>query len=119
MTNWKFFNYTKKKRYVKSVRMGSNPQKKGTITKVYSTNPKKPNSANRKVSKVKLNNGVFMISAIKGVPHNLKKFSKVWVIGIGFKDTPLVRSKLLLGKDSFTPLKTITKRRSLYGIKKQ
>lgn len=98
--------------------MSSNPQRKGTITKVYSTNPKKPNSANRKVCKVKLNNNTFMISAIKGVPHNLKKFSKIWVVGVGFKDTPLVRSKLLIGKDSFMPLTTFTKRRSIYGVKK-
>lgn len=99
--------------------MGGNPQRKATVTKIYSTNPKKPNSANRKVAKVKLNTGFFLISAIKGIKHNIKKFSKVWVQGVGFKDTPLVRSKLIIGKDSFLSLNPILKRRSIYGIKKQ
>ena len=98
--------------------MKKKPQRKCTITKVYSTNPKKPNSANRKVCKVKFANNTFAISAIKGVKHNLKKFSKVWVCGEGFKDTPLVSTKLIIGKDSFTPLNKITKRRSVYGVKR-
>jgi small subunit ribosomal protein S12 len=98
--------------------MAHKPQRKAVITKVYSTNPKKPNSANRKVCKVKLNNNNFMLCAIKGVPHNLKKFSKVWVQGIGFRDTPLIRSKLIVGKEAFQLSVQMSKRRSLYGVKR-
>lgn len=95
-----------------------NPQLKGVIRRVYSTNPKKPNSANRKVAKVQLSNKKFVITALKGLPHTLKKFSKVWICGGGFTDTPQVGTKAIPGKESFTFDKKIFKRRSLYGVKK-
>jgi small subunit ribosomal protein S12 len=57
--------------------MRSKPQRKGVIFRVYTTNPKKPNSAQRKVCKVKLTDSKYMLCAIKNVKHNLKKFSKI------------------------------------------
>jgi small subunit ribosomal protein S12 len=96
-----------------------NPQLKGVIRRVYTTNPKKPNSANRKVAKVQLSNKKFVITALKGLPHSLKKFSKVLICGGGFTDTPNVSTKAIPGKESFVIEKKIFKRRSVYGIKKQ
>ena len=99
--------------------MRSKPQRKGVIFRVYTTNPKKPNSAQRKVCKVKLTDSKYMLCAIKNVKHNLKKFSKIWVCGVGFKDTPGIRQKLIIGKESFLASDAITERRSVYGVKKK
>ncbi len=98
--------------------MRGNPHLRGVIRRVYTTNPRKPNSANRKVVKVELTTKRFSISGIKNVPHNLKKFSKVWVAGYGFRDTPGVRTKLVIGKENFIFKGTLRSRRSIYGIKK-
>ena len=57
--------------------MSGTPQKKGVIVRVYSTNPRKPNSAQRKVAKVLVQKQTNILTAIKGLPHSLKKFSKV------------------------------------------
>jgi small subunit ribosomal protein S12 len=88
------------------------------VTKVYSTNPRKPNSANRKVAKVTLSTGRSAISAIKGVPNTLKRYSRIWVAGVGFRDTPGVNTKLVVGKDGFLPPAAKTSRRSVFAVKK-
>jgi small subunit ribosomal protein S12 len=98
--------------------MAKRPQLKGTLVKVYTSNPRKPNSANRKIAKVQLSTGRTPLAAIKGVPHNLKKFSKVWVAGIGFNDTPSVNIKLIVGKGNFLAPANVVNGRSLYGVKK-
>lgn len=118
LTTWKFFNFKLKDKFRRSNRMKAKPQRKAVVVRIYSTNPKKPNSAHRKVSKVKLTNSKNMLCAIKNIKHNLKKFSKVWVQGVGFKDTPLVRSRLIIGKESFCVETPIYERRSIYGVKK-
>ena len=115
---WKFKNWKKSSKVTPTTRMKKTPQIKGTITKMYTASPKKPNSANRKVCKVKSSRGFFFLSAVKGVRNNLKKFSKVWVEGFGFKDTPLISTKVIPGKDSFLVLATLSKRRSRFGLKK-
>lgn len=98
--------------------MRSSPQLKGVISKVYSTNPRKPNSANRKVAKVEIQQERAVICAIKGVPNTLKKYSRVWVSGVGFRDTPGVNSKLVVGKESFSPPKFKSTKRSKYAVKR-
>ncbi len=98
--------------------MKKNPHLKGVVRRVYSTNPRKPNSANRKVAKVELSTRRFALSAIKGIPHSLKKFSKIWVAGYGFRDTPGVRTKLVIGKENFVFKGTARFRRSVYGVKR-
>ena len=98
--------------------MKSKPQRKAVIVRLYTTNPKKPNSAQRKVSKIKFTNQKFANTAVKGIKHNLKKFSKVWIQGVGYRDTPVVKTRLIIGKESFLPLNNITERRSIYGIRK-
>lgn len=98
--------------------MHSNPQKKGVIHRLYTTNPRKPNSAHRKVAKVFISKKKYVLGAVKGVTHALKKFSKVWICGRGFRDTPSVNLKLIPGKEAFAVLNFKQKRRSFFGIKK-
>lgn len=98
--------------------MRGHPQLKGTVVKVYSTNPRKPNSANRKVAKVSVWGDRSVLSAIKGVPNSLKRYSRVWVSGVGFRDTPGVNTKLVVGKEGFTAPALRLKRRSVYAVKK-
>lgn len=95
-----------------------NPQKKGVIHKLYTTNPRKPNSAHRKVAKVFISKKKYLLGAVKGVSHALKKFSKVWISGRGFRDTPGVNLKLIPGKEAFIVLNSKQKRRSFFGLKK-
>ena len=102
----------------KSRRLCRSPQIKAVINKVYCTNPRKPNSAQRKVARAVTSKGKYLLTAIKGVPHSLKKFSKVWASGIGFRDTPGVNLKLIVGKDSFIANIFKQKRRSFFGLKK-
>jgi len=99
--------------------MGSKPQLKGSLWRVYTTNPRKPNSAHRKVAKVQIKKNFFILSAIKGVKSNAKKFSKAWVSGYGFRDTPGVNTKLIFGKEGFNLEGTKLKRRSIYGLKRK
>ena len=107
-----------KARQKSSRRLLANPQTKGVINKLYTTNPRKPNSAHRKVAKVTLSSGKSLLCAVKGVGHTLKKFSKVWVLGKGFRDTPSVNLKLLPGKEAFVVLTPKKKRRSFFGLKR-
>lgn len=98
--------------------MRGNPQVKVVVRRFYTTNPKKPNSANRKVVKVQVGTGRHLLAAVKGIPHNLKKFSRGWVCGVGFKDTPGVNTKLIIGKENFCLPYYRPTRRSIYGLKK-
>lgn len=108
-----------KKDITKSRGLKFSPQVRGTIKRVYTTNPRKPNSANRKVAKVETPSGRNLLGAIKGVPHSLKKFSKVILSGGGFPDTPGVNSKLVIGKENFIVNFYPRYRRSVYGVKKK
>ena len=107
-----------KPRQKSSRRLLANPQTKGIINKLYTTNPRKPNSAHRKIAKVTLSSGKGLLCAVKGVGHALKKFSKVWILGKGFRDTPSVNLKLLPGKEAFIVLTPKKKRRSFFGLKR-
>lgn len=101
--------------------LNSCPQKKGICIEIRnSVSPKKPNSAKRKVAKIKLSTGKHIIAAIPGQGHNLQKYSVVMVRGGRARDIPGVRYKLIKGRYDFSLFERIkrTKRRSKYGIPK-
>ncbi len=94
------------------------PQKRGVCTKVYTTTPKKPNSALRKVARVKLTNGQEVSAYIPGEGHNLQEHSVVLLRGGRVKDLPGVRYHILRGTLDTQGVSTRKQRRSLYGAKK-
>ena len=97
----------------------SNPQKRGVCTRVYTTTPKKPNSALRKVAKVRLTNGIEVISYIPGEGHNLQEHSIVLIRGGRVKDLPGVRYHIVRGSLDTAGVKDRKKSRSKYGTKKE
>jgi small subunit ribosomal protein S12 len=94
------------------------PQKRGVCTRVYTTTPKKPNSALRKVAKVRLVNGHEVVSYIPGEGHNLQEHSVVLIRGGRVKDLPGVRYHILRGVLDTQGISKRRKRRSLYGAKR-
>ena len=94
------------------------PQKRGVCTRVYTTTPKKPNSALRKVARVKLTNGFEVTSYIPGEGHNLQEHSVVLIRGGRVKDLPGVRYHVLRGILDTEGVKNRKQRRSKYGAKK-
>ena len=94
------------------------PQKRGVCLKVYTTTPKKPNSALRKVARVRLSNGHEVISYIPGEGHNLQEHSVVLIRGGRVKDLPGVRYHILRGNLDTQGVANRKQRRSLYGTKK-
>jgi len=96
------------------------PQRKGTCYKVFTTSPKKPNSAVRKICRVKLNNSTMITAAIPGHGHNLQKCSVVLVRGGRIRDVPGVQYKLIKGKYDFNREENIFRvnARSKYSKKK-
>ena len=98
--------------------LGASPQKRGVCTRVYTTTPKKPNSALRKVAKVRLTNGYEVVSYIPGEGHNLQEHSVVLIRGGRVKDLPGVRYHILRGVLDTQGLPKRRQRRSLYGAKR-
>jgi small subunit ribosomal protein S12 len=96
----------------------SSPQKRGVCTRVYTTTPKKPNSALRKVARVKLTNGFEVTSYIPGEGHNLQEHSVVLIRGGRVKDLPGVRYHVLRGVLDTEGVKNRKQRRSKYGAKR-
>ena len=96
----------------------SSPQKRGVCTRVYTTTPKKPNSALRKVAKVRLTNGFEVISYIGGEGHNLQEHSVVLIRGGRVKDLPGVRYHIGRGSLDTTGGKDRKQSRSKYGSKR-
>ena len=103
----------------KSPAMQNSPQRRGVCTRVYTTTPKKPNSALRKVAKVRLTNGFEVISYIGGEGHNLQEHSVVLVRGGRVKDLPGVRYHIVRGALDTAGVKDRKKSRSKYGTKKE
>lgn len=95
-----------------------NPQKRGVCTRVYTTTPKKPNSALRKVAKVRLTSGTEVICYIPGEGHNLQEHSVVLVRGGRVKDLPGVRYTIIRGALDTQGVKDRKKSRSQYGAKR-
>ena len=94
------------------------PQKRGVCTKVYTTTPKKPNSALRKVARVRLTNGFEVTSYIGGEGHNLQEHSVILIRGGRVKDLPGVRYHTVRGVLDTQGVGERKQRRSLYGAKK-
>ena len=102
----------------KSAALDSCPQRKGVCVRVYTTTPKKPNSAMRKVARVRLTNGKEVNAYIGGEGHNLQEHSVVLIRGGRVKDLPGVRYHILRGNLDTQGVANRKKRRSLYGTKK-
>lgn len=106
------------KRKTKSPALASNPQKRGVCTRVYTTTPKKPNSALRKVARVRLTNGFEVTTYIPGIGHNLQEHSVILIRGGRVKDLPGVRYHTVRGTLDFAGVKDRKQSRSKYGAKK-
>jgi small subunit ribosomal protein S12 len=102
----------------KSPALKGSPQRRGVCTKVYTTTPKKPNSALRKVAKVRLTNGFEVISYIGGEGHNLQEHSVVLIRGGRVKDLPGVRYHIVRGSLDTQGVKDRKQSRSKYGAKR-
>jgi len=102
----------------KSPALENSPQKRGVCTRVYTTTPKKPNSALRKVAKVRLTTGFEVISYIGGEGHNLQEHSVVLLRGGRVKDLPGVRYHMVRGALDTQGVKDRKQSRSKYGTKK-
>ena len=106
------------KKKSKSIALNSCPQKRGVCVRVYTTTPKKPNSAMRKVARVRLTNDKEVNAYIPGEGHNLQEHSIVLVRGGRVKDLPGVRYHIVRGALDTSGVDDRTQRRSKYGTKK-
>ena len=102
---------------VKTPALAGAPQKRGVCTRVFTVTPKKPNSALRKVARVRLTNGMEITSYIPGEGHNLQEHSVVLVRGGRVKDLPGVRYKVIRGTLDAAGVSDRKKARSQYGVK--
>ena len=106
------------KKKSKTPAMENCPQKRGVCVRVYTTTPKKPNSALRKVARVRLTNGIEVTSYIPGVGHNLQEHSVVLIRGGRVKDLPGVRYHIIRGTLDSIGVQDRRQSRSKYGAKK-
>ena len=104
---------------VKTAALKGSPQRRGVCTRVYTTTPKKPNSALRKVARVKLTSQVEVTAYIPGEGHNLQEHSIVLVRGGRVKDLPGVRYKIIRGTLDAAGVRDRKQARSRYGAKKE
>ena len=102
----------------KAPALQSNPQRRGVCVRVYTTTPKKPNSALRKVARVRLTNGIEVTAYIPGIGHNLQEHSVVLVRGGRTKDLPGGRYKIIRGANDAAGVANRKKARSKYGAKR-
>ncbi|MEG8946795.1 30S ribosomal protein S12 [Rosettibacter firmus] len=102
----------------KAPALEGNPQKRGVCTRVYTTTPKKPNSALRKVARVRLTNGIEVTAYIPGEGHNLQEHSIVLIRGGRVKDLPGVRYHIIRGTLDASGVEDRKQGRSKYGTKK-
>ena len=102
----------------KSPALQGNPQKRGVCTRVYTTTPKKPNSALRKVARVRLTNKIEVTAYIPGEGHNLQEHSSVMIRGGRVKDLPGVRYHIIRNKLDTRGVEERRQRRSKYGTKR-
>jgi small subunit ribosomal protein S12 len=103
----------------KTPALKGSPQRRGVCTRVYTTTPKKPNSALRKVARVRLSSGIEVTAYIPGVGHNLQEHSIVLVRGGRVKDLPGVRYKIIRGSLDTQGVRNRKQARSRYGAKKE
>jgi small subunit ribosomal protein S12 len=107
-----------KKRLVRTPALENSPQRKGICLKIFTRAPKKPNSALRKVARVRLSTKKRIIAYIPGEGHTLQEYSTVLMRGGRVKDLPGVKYHLIRGKYDFLGLKSRKQSRSKYGTKK-
>ena len=107
-----------KEKKAKTVALAGAPQRRGVCTRVYTVTPKKPNSALRKVCRVRLNNGVEVTAYIPGEGHTLQEHSIVLVRGGRVRDLPGVRYKVIRGTLDAAGVKDRKQARSRYGAKR-
>ena len=112
------FGRTTSEKKKKSPALKANPQKRGVCVRVYTTTPRKPNSALRKVARVKLVNGIEVTAYIPGIGHNLQEHSIVLIRGGRTKDLPGVRYKIIRGALDTAGVVNRKQGRSRYGTKK-
>lgn len=112
------YGRTQEKNRTKSPALQACPQRRGVCTRVYTTTPKKPNSALRKVARVKLTSKVEVTAYIPGVGHNLQEHSIVLVRGGRVKDLPGVRYHIIRGALDASGVENRKQGRSLYGVKR-
>ncbi|KAI0029162.1 hypothetical protein K488DRAFT_80317 [Vararia minispora EC-137] len=110
--------YKKRKALSKSPLLENNPQRRGVVMQVFTAKPKKPNSAKRKVARVKLTTGKVTQAYVPGEGHNLQEHAVVLVRGGRAQDLPGVRYKLVRGTMDFSGVPGRTRARSRYGAKK-
>jgi small subunit ribosomal protein S12 len=108
----------KAKKKNKTPALQNSPQKRGVCVRVYTTTPKKPNSALRKVARVRLTNGIEVTSYIPGVGHNLQEHSVVLIRGGRVKDLPGVRYHIIRGTMDTAGVDDRRRGRSKYGAKR-
>ena len=109
---------SRSKSKTKSPALGGNPQKRGVCVRVTTQTPKKPNSALRKIARVRLTNGIEVTTYIPGIGHNLQEHSVVLVRGGRVKDLPGVRYKIIRGALDTEGVEGRKKARSKYGMKR-
>jgi len=102
----------------KAPALQGSPQKRGVCVRVYTTTPKKPNSALRKVARVRLTNGIEVTTYIPGIGHNLQEHSIVLIRGGRVKDLPGVRYHVIRGTQDTAGVQDRRQGRSLYGAKR-
>lgn len=109
-----------KKKFIVAKALKGRPQLRGVCIRVYSTKPKKPNSANRKVAKLRLSTGKRIIAYVHGSGHNLQQHSVVMVRGGRRRDLPGIHYQLIRGKYDFSAPESFfrSNRRSKFGIKR-
>jgi len=107
-----------KKKLNKTPALTGSPQKKGICIKVFTRTPKKPNSAIRKLARIRLTNNLKVMAYIPGEGHNLQEYSTVLMRGGRVKDLPGIKYHLVRGKLDFSGLKNRKSSRSKYGTKK-
>ncbi len=108
-----------KPRKAKTPALKGSPQRRGVCTRVYTTTPKKPNSALRKVARVRLSSGIEVSAYIPGEGHNLQEHSMVLVRGGRVKDLPGVRYRIIRGALDTQGVRDRQQARSRYGAKKE
>jgi small subunit ribosomal protein S12 len=108
----------KARKKVKTPALQSCPQRRGVCVRVYTSTPKKPNSALRKVARVRLTNGIEVTSYIPGVGHNLQEHSVVMIRGGRVKDLPGVRYHIIRGTMDTSGVEDRRQGRSKYGAKR-
>jgi small subunit ribosomal protein S12 len=106
------------KKKTKSPALKNCPQRRGVCTRVYTTTPKKPNSATRKVARVRLTSGFEVTAYIPGIGHELQEHASVLIRGRRVKDLPGVRYHIIRGALDSGAVKNRTQGRSKYGVKK-